>query len=134
MEYTTQWIGIQGFYHVLVIDRYDGMRIGTIELSDSGRDEPYRIRASMSFGSDSKSTIELETDKSWGLDPELAAKAIWKYHLKHMSWRKRLRRWYRRIKAIWAFWLAIGVLLLSSDFGNIPANIDIILQFMNILE
>ena len=132
MEYTMEWNN-RMYYPIAV--KYDGMLIGILSREALGW--PSMLSASMCNDYGSDKAIELEAgkeEKSWGLNPELAAKAIWKYHLKHMSWKKRLRRRWKQIKAIWAFWLAIGMLLLSSDFSNVPANIDAVFQFMDIWE
>ena len=102
MEYTIQWKnGLH--YPAAVMDKYNGMRIGTVTLERDIVMDTRTIHAYMFLGYGSDKFIELENNKkkSWELNPELAAEAIWKYHVTHMSWKKRLHRWYQQTNTIW---------------------------------
>ena len=136
MEYTIQWKnGL--YYPAAVIDKHNGMIVGIISL-DEKPSKPSVIRASMYLDYGFGKARELEEDteeKSWGLNPELAAEAIWKYHLKHMSWKKRLRRWYRRAKTIWnVVWKAVGVVAAAFLGAASSDDIDVLQYVISILE
>ena len=101
MEYTMEWNN-RMYYPIAV--KYNGMLIGTLSVRERFDKPNNVIRASMYLDYGSGKYIELEADKeekSWGLNPKLAAKAIWKYHLKHVSLKERLYRWYQQTKTIW---------------------------------